>query len=487
MLEGEALSADDSAALDGLLLSADEQTKAHLRQDVQNAQALRAAYSSTRSSSVFVESVLDQVQEQSLRQPPVPPPVVASQNPSQQIRVQPATRQPNRSSSNVWFFAVVACCLLMVCGVGYFLISDGGQGGRGTETEKVASAPSRVPNTKIEQPESPQESLVADPQEPVGDSIVKDTPPKQEAQDPVAVNPPAKLVQTEPVSDQPKQNDPIQLAPDDSPSTGPNQAIVASNDAVWGDGGLPDQALLQPIDLVSGTASITLASGAVVEISGPTGLQIKGPNKADLLKGSAQIHVPEPAVGFEINVAGARIVDLGTRFSVASDPNSRFTIVTVTEGKVEAFQPPINRRARERKTRLIAGKTKWFPKEGTERAFDWVLKVDFQYGNSAVEKVTIADVEFDLTNFGAASQAKLALKEQFDFAVRQLELVERGERFAGLLIHNGKEQMIDNKKHLTAIQAFLSEQITGTNIGPLNPVQMMQEMQQRMKSLMQQP
>jgi autotransporter-associated beta strand protein len=112
-----------------------------------------------------------------------------------------------------------------------------------------------------------------------------------------------------------------------------------SADAVFADSSAPmilgSGLQTGPFKLTSGKAQIMFNSTAVVDLVGPCEFEMTGPNRGRLTTGTLEAYVPERARGFSVDLpSGARVVDLGTRFSVMinSDGSER---VYVFEGLVE--------------------------------------------------------------------------------------------------------------------------------------------------------
>lgn len=88
-----------------------------------------------------------------------------------------------------------------------------------------------------------------------------------------------------------------------------------------------------PIRLASGKAQVMLASGAVVDLSGPGEIDLREDNSLLLRRGRLVAEVPVTAHGFTVVMdSGARIVDLGTEFGVQA--MNRNTAIEVFKGKV---------------------------------------------------------------------------------------------------------------------------------------------------------
>lgn len=84
-----------------------------------------------------------------------------------------------------------------------------------------------------------------------------------------------------------------------------------------------------------GTAEFTLASGAVVELTGPSMLETRSAGEVSLRFGQLTANVPPQAIGFTVTTPTATIVDLGTEFGVQTRADGA-TEVHVLRGTVEA-------------------------------------------------------------------------------------------------------------------------------------------------------
>ena len=89
--------------------------------------------------------------------------------------------------------------------------------------------------------------------------------------------------------------------------------------------------------LDEGAAAIAFRSGARVVVEGPAQLRVRTGNSCELRYGALAAYVPAEARGFAVEVAGARVVDLGTAFRVTA-VNDGAAAVHVTEGSVR-LQP----------------------------------------------------------------------------------------------------------------------------------------------------
>ena len=89
------------------------------------------------------------------------------------------------------------------------------------------------------------------------------------------------------------------------------------------------------LHIESGAVRITFDNGASTLLEGPALLDLESPDRIFLRRGRLTADVPPPAVGFVVNTPKMNVVDLGTRFGVAVEPNGD-TELHVMEGLVEA-------------------------------------------------------------------------------------------------------------------------------------------------------
>ena len=90
----------------------------------------------------------------------------------------------------------------------------------------------------------------------------------------------------------------------------------------------------QRIELSEGQAKVLFNTGAELQLEGPSILEVKGPNAAFLILGSAEVLADsKESQGFTLGTPSSRFVDLGTAFtaSVAPDGLSR---LEVSDGEV---------------------------------------------------------------------------------------------------------------------------------------------------------
>jgi hypothetical protein len=86
--------------------------------------------------------------------------------------------------------------------------------------------------------------------------------------------------------------------------------------------------------LIDGLARVTFRSGAEVSLEGPAELELVNRNACFLHSGALVAHVPEPAHGFVVATAHAKLIDHGTDFGISADAVGRAQ-VQVLQGEVE--------------------------------------------------------------------------------------------------------------------------------------------------------
>jgi len=90
----------------------------------------------------------------------------------------------------------------------------------------------------------------------------------------------------------------------------------------------------QDLEPLEGRAVITFATGAKLLLEGPTSLHLESASNVRLLDGRVAAKVPRHAVGFMVTSSLARVVDLGTQFSLDLSADKSFDL-HVFEGLVE--------------------------------------------------------------------------------------------------------------------------------------------------------
>ncbi len=521
-MDGQSLSDEEVIALSLFLDNAAPQERQQILNDLY-ANDLLLEHFAQQDAAWFDESTpqfVSRVQQRIAQQPPSvePPPVVMQTTPAAQRpkseRAEP--KRPSRSS-NTWLVAATAASILLVAVSAAIYTAhvrhNRQQAGKPPETSgQPATKPGRVPEPDtVSEPgnrtqRAPQAVDLAVPATTEPEIIVatNQTDSRQQGPDSTprravtagdrAILPNEVAVTKDPrdPADPPaaKAQAPL-IAKQDSPSSQytPVVSVLEESDAVWGDGFDPAAAAAsEKIQLASGKARLRLGKGTELTLNGSTELNLDNENSITLKSGSLAAFVPESATGFQVDAPGARIVDLGTKFSVQVGPDDPFTLVHVTEGQVDAFQPPIHPRGRERRTHMLAGKMKWFSREGKE-AFDWLLKIEF--GDHAIEPthLSIDGEVFDLSQVSSQAAAMNRLAKSFRLAEEQLEQVARGERFLGQLTINDVSQRLVNKNHLAAAQTLLTAQVQkrfGTSVGLNATIQMMDDLQLKLREALRQ-
>ncbi len=109
----------------------------------------------------------------------------------------------------------------------------------------------------------------------------------------------------------------------------------------------------QPLQLKSGRAMLTFASGAQFVLEGPATAELVSASEVNLHAGRAGAQVPTQAIGFTVATPIAKFVDLGTEFVVALEPTHSVSL-QVFDGLVEMRLPAHAARAAE-KLRISEG------------------------------------------------------------------------------------------------------------------------------------
>ncbi len=87
--------------------------------------------------------------------------------------------------------------------------------------------------------------------------------------------------------------------------------------------------------LVEGSARLKFRSGAIVTLEAPTAFGLDSPMRSYLEYGKVEVYAPESARDFAVATESLEIVDLGTRFEVEVDLDSRESNISVLEGLVD--------------------------------------------------------------------------------------------------------------------------------------------------------
>lgn len=106
--------------------------------------------------------------------------------------------------------------------------------------------------------------------------------------------------------------------------------VVTVTQAVWGEGSQVEvgNAVLenQHLELVSGTAQLSMSRGADLVLQGPCSVTLVSDDYAKLESGKLTVQAAEWATGFAVAANDLKVTDLGTRFALSAD----------SEGVVEA-------------------------------------------------------------------------------------------------------------------------------------------------------
>ena len=144
----------------------------------------------------------------------------------------------------------------------------------------------------------------------------------------------------------------------------PKRVVATLTDSVgcqWADQGRVlqsgDDVLNESRVLQKGFVSIKFDSGAKVIIEGPARFQPLEADKMLLVSGKAFAAVPEQAIGFRIDTPHSSVVDLGTEFGVAVEPEGG-SEVQVYKGKVNlvagrASEPKVSEILQQHEARKV--------------------------------------------------------------------------------------------------------------------------------------
>jgi FecR protein len=88
------------------------------------------------------------------------------------------------------------------------------------------------------------------------------------------------------------------------------------------------------LDLISGTTSLRLPSGATLSLVGPVSMHIDSGSSVQIDRGKVMAEVPHTIKGFAVQTPSAMIIDRGTRFQVDSHEDGG-TDVAVFDGAVD--------------------------------------------------------------------------------------------------------------------------------------------------------
>jgi len=127
--------------------------------------------------------------------------------------------------------------------------------------------------------------------------------------------------------------------------------ILAASESPYAEG---QRVSLESLEMPSGSLRFRISSGAVVAVAGPTSLEFVSPMRLRLLHGDLIADVGTEARGFVVETKTARILDLGTRFSVSVGAED-LTDVAVLQGEVEVYSAKKPMQPETRLVSLVAG------------------------------------------------------------------------------------------------------------------------------------
>lgn len=378
----------------------------------------------------------------------------------QSAQAATTVQPPQASSATHWTMLAVAAALLLIVGASVFRAMRSG--------ENVASQPGLsatnepVPTPTPEQ--SPTTELAVVDPAPESTSVSEKDGVIQRAPESTVENKP-----TEPTAIASNTSDPQEVVPPEmttpkfeppaqrSVETPRNSLarLTSSANAIW-QGGEPESTDLSagPLALLSGQIDLVLSEGTELKLTGPLEMDLLSANKVALRAGTLEANVPARAIGFEVQIPGARIVDLGTRFKVTA--NLTEAVVEVTEGTVELIQPQ-GRGGRGEKLRLTAGRMQWLSYDGVEMD-DWRMVVQFGSGLNA-NQVAVDGKIFDINQGDQWLRCMRSIIEKFQVAYDQLSLITKGKRFEGLLVVDNAPFVINGPSQLKTAQATLVKRI----------------------------
>ena len=346
--------------------------------------------------SSFVDEFVRRLDIESRCNEPEAPPIVAgTTRPTVQLadEQQPRKRRRGAGSLSAMQLAILACCVAVsaMILIQVFVSSRGGDDPPvADQLEKTAPEaapridPVPVPDPGMKPNES-RPSLPVTPQptrppaerrglsdfaaNPGGGSSVAGAPdsdPPPRGVSPADEPPPSDESKTPQIV--------IERPPDGAMASVVAQLTKTTEDAVW-HGGTPALGDLprRVLKLEAGSAELEMAGGTVVSLFAPVHLEVVSPDKLALSRGKIVAVVGVQGQGFEVETPSARIVDLGTEFSVNVSSDGE-TSVEVSRGVVEVT--PRGAGSPGRVWRLEAGDFKWLSADGAED-LDWRLVIRF--------------------------------------------------------------------------------------------------------------
>lgn len=180
-------------------------------------------------------------------------------------------------------------------------------------------------------------------------------------------------------------------------SAGVRFDVVAASDTPFRAG---DRVTRRVLEMERGRMSFRLTSGALVEVAGPAEVELITPMHLRVRRGMLTADISDGTKGFVVETAETRVVDLGTRFSVAAGTPAG-TDVVVFEGKVEVYDPAAARAASSAKITLIEGEAiRVDPERQTKRLPMVPLGADAQTLNGAAQSDLVSDVHDNVSAQG---------------------------------------------------------------------------------------
>ena len=139
----------------------------------------------------------------------------------------------------------------------------------------------------------------------------------------------------------------------------PVATIIQQIDCVFADGSIRDFLQSgQKIDLKQGFVKLAYENGVEAVIEGPAEYTVVDELTATLGHGRLGVRVPDGFSGFVVDTPSARVVDLGTEFSMRVR-NTGVTQVHVVEGEVEVAQRDEFGNVNDEKTELLKKHNTW--------------------------------------------------------------------------------------------------------------------------------
>ena len=131
-------------------------------------------------------------------------------------------------------------------------------------------------------------------------------------------------------------------------------SLVAVNQAVWAEGSAHNVGQTieenKRLELLSGSAQVSMASGADVVLQGPCSVTLVADDFARLESGKLTTQAAKWATGFVVAANGLEVTDLGTRFAVSADSDG-VVEAHVLEGSVLAA--PLKKRQQHQSSMLL--------------------------------------------------------------------------------------------------------------------------------------